>query len=287
MFEAPEVPIAKEPVVARFAVFGQPIAHSLSPTIHRRFAESSGIALTYSAIEVDASQFAEAFQAFRGGGGRGANVTLPHKSAALKLCDRLAASAARAGVVNTLAIAADGVTGHNTDGAGLVEDISERLRLDLRGRRTLVLGAGGAASGVLPALLDAGIHSVVIANRSPSRADQLSDRIGEPARVETCYWNDLAEAGRFDLIVNATSAGHARLRLDLPFALVGPRSLVYDLNYGRSATDFLAWGRAAGAEHVCDGLGMLVEQAAEAFAIWHGKRPETASVYAELVSQSH
>ena len=195
----------------------------------------------------------------------------------------IAAAAQRAQSVNTLSLRADGRwRGDNTDGIGLVRDIAERWRRDLRGRRVLLLGAGGAAQGVVYDLLESGIDALTIANRDPTRADALADRIGEPARVHTAYWADLAEAGMFDLVVNATSAGHRGARLDLPFALLGPRSMAYDMNYGAAAVDFLAWARAAGCEDVFDGLGMLVEQAAAAFEIWHGVRPDTEEVYAAL-----
>ena len=189
----------------------------------------------------------------------------------------------RAGAVNTLTRFGEGHwRGDNTDGAGLIRDLTERHSLDLRERRGLILGAGGAARAAVFALLDAGVAELVIVNRSPERADELADAVGDPARVHTRYWKDLEACGNFGLIVNATSAGHNGAALELPFELVAPRALCYDLSYGIVASAFLAWARAARAAQALDGLGMLVEQAAEAFEIWHGVRPETDAVYAEL-----
>jgi shikimate dehydrogenase len=267
----------------RHAVFGHPISHSLSPVIHRRFGQQTGIELSYDAIDAPPETFAAQLDTFRRNGGSGANVTLPLKSLAFERCAQVSDYAARTGVVNTLEpLDGSGWRGHNTDGPGLIADLAERHRQDLRGRDLLVLGAGGAAQGVAFALLDAGVRSLTIANRNADRADALADRIGQPGRVHVRYWNDLANAGSWDFIINATSAGVQGEAIDLPFSIVATRALCYDLSYGRSATGFLAWAKAAGAMHVFDGLGMLVEQAAEAFAIWHGPRPDTDAIYDEL-----
>ena len=266
-----------------FAVFGHPVAHSLSPRIHAHFGAASGIALNYTAIDAPAATFGAALAAFAAGNGRGANVTLPLKQVAFALCAQTSEFAQRVGAVNTLTLMADGRwRGDNTDGDGLVRDLTGRHALDLRGRRSLLLGAGGAARAVAFALLDAGVAELTIVNRSPERADALVDAIGQPTRVHARYWNDLAGLGNFELIVNATSAGHGGHPLALPFSLVGRRALCYHLSYGAAAFSFLAWARAAQAGQAIDGLGMLIEQAAESFAIWHGVRPETDPVYAEL-----
>jgi shikimate dehydrogenase len=270
----------------RHAVFGHPVSHSLSPAIHRRFGQQTGVALSYEAIDAPAETFADRLDAFRAAGGGGANVTLPLKALAFERCARVSDYAARTGVVNTLEpLPGGGWRGHNTDGPGLVADLAQRHGQDLRERDLLLLGAGGAAQGVAYALLDAGVRSLTIANRHTERADALADRIGEPGRVHVRYWNDLADAGSWDFIINATSAGVQGDAMDLPFSIVAPRALCYDLSYGRAATAFLAWARAARAAHAFDGLGMLVEQAAEAFAIWHGRRPDGEPVYAELRAQ--
>ena len=272
-------------MAATYAVFGHPVAHSLSPRIHAAFARQEGIDLDYVAIDAAPEDFAAAIHSFGAVGGVGANVTLPHKERVVALCSRLSERATRAGAVNTLTRAGASWHGDNTDGVGLVHDLTERHRLDLRGRRVLLLGAGGAARGVAPSLLDAGVDSLWIVNRSPGKADALSDALGEPGRVHTRYLADLPSLGGFDLIVNATSAGRAE-GLALPFALAASRSLAVDLSYGEAAISFLAWAGAAGCGHRIDGLGMLVEQAAEAFAIWHGRRPDTDAVYAALSARA-
>ena len=269
--------------MSHFAVFGHPVSHSLSPRIHAAFGQQTGIALEYTAIEATAEGFPQALDAFVAKGGKGANVTLPLKEAAFALCSATSERARRAGAVNTL-IRNDGQWhGDNTDGLGLVRDLTGRLGLDLRERRALLLGAGGSARGVAPALLDAGVSELIIANRTPERADALADVLGEPGRAHSRYWDDLVNEGDFALIINATSAARSGTTdFPLPFQLATPRTLAVDLNYGEAAIPFLAWARAAGCRDVVDGLGMLVEQAAAAFELWHGVRPDTAPVYAAL-----
>lgn len=270
----------------QFAVFGHPISHSLSPRIHQAFARQFGLELSYQTIDAAPAQFTQAVHEFFAQGGRGANVTLPHKTAAFEMADERSEAAVRAGTANVLTSLLGGrIAAHNTDGAGLVRDITERHSVDLRGHTALLLGAGGAARGVAWDLLDAGVHTLTIVNRTPETADALADAIGEPARAHTRYWEDLADLGAFDLIINATSAGVLGKSLDLPFAIVGNRALCYDLSYGVAATGFLAWARTAGARYAFDGLGMLIETAADTFELWHGKRPDTDPVYAELRQQ--
>ncbi len=266
----------------RYAVFGHPVLHSLSPKIHQSFARQSGIAIEYVAIESRAGDFDVTLSSFARSGGEGANVTLPHKQRAAELCNLLSARAKRAGAVNTLIKHGTGWLGDNTDGAGLVRDLTDRHGLDLRGRRTLMLGAGGAARGVAPALLDAGIGELFIANRDSQKADALVDLLGVPGRAHSRYLEDLGTLGEFELIVNATSAARHGSLPKLPMSLVGPRTAAVDLSYGEAAIPFLAWARAAHAHHAIDGLGMLVEQAAESFFLWHGVRPDTDEVFAEL-----
>lgn len=266
-----------------FAVFGHPIAHSLSPRIHRAFGEQLGIALEYRAIDAAPADFAIAVQQFFAGGGRGANVTLPHKAAAFALAQTHAAAASRVGTANVLTRTdAHRLTADNTDGSGMVRDMTERHGADLVGRTALLLGAGGAARGIAWNLLDAGIATLTITNRSSGGADALASAIGQPARVTTCAWSALDTAGPYDLIVNATSAGVLGATLELPRSLVDEGAFCYDLSYGAAANGFLAWANAAGAVQAVDGLGMLLEQAADAFALWHGQRPQTQRVYQQL-----
>jgi len=266
----------------RYAVFGHPVLHSLSPKIHKAFGAQAGIALDYVAIECAPGDFAGALSAFAKSGGMGANVTLPHKQRAAELCNLLSNRAKRAGAVNTLIRHDNGWLGDNTDGAGLIRDLTDRHRLDLRGRRTLLLGAGGAARGVAPSLLDAGIGEMIVVNRDSQKADALVDQLGDPGRAHTRYFDDLGNLGEFDLILNATSAARHGTLPTLPMSLLGPRTAAIDLSYGEAAIPFLAWARAAQAHHAIDGLGMLVEQAAESFFLWHGVRPDTDPVYDAL-----
>ena len=268
--------------LSRYAVFGHPVAHSLSPRIHAAFARQQGIALSYEAIDAAPEEFAGAVAAFAAAGGQGANITLPHKQAALALCASVSSRARRAGAVNTLIRRDDQWQGDNTDGVGLVRDLADRHALDLRSRRTLLLGAGGAAHGVAPALMDAGIGDLFIVNRTPERADAMADAIGKPGRVHTRYWDDLGNLGSFEFIINATSAGREQHTMSLPAAIVTPRTLAVDLSYGEAAIAFLAWARSVRCAQAIDGLGMLVEQAAESFALWHGVRPDTGPLHAEL-----
>ena len=267
----------------RYAVFGHPVAHSLSPRIHAAFAQQTGIVLEYTAIDAAPHDFVAALDRFADDGGAGANVTLPLKEAAFAICAQTTDRARRAGAVNTLTRNDGQWHGDNTDGAGLVRDLTGRHGLDLRARRALLLGAGGAARGVAPALLDAGISELIIVNRTAERADALAVALGEPDRAHSRYWRDLGDLGDFSLIVNATSASRQdQGAFTLPFHLATPRTLAVDLNYGEAAIPFLAWARAAGCHDAVDGLGMLVEQAAEAFEHWHGVRPDTDPVYATL-----
>jgi shikimate dehydrogenase len=265
----------------QYAVFGQPIAHSLSPRIHAMFGAQLGIALDYRAIEAGREAFADALAHFAHEGGRGANVTLPLKQDALSMCAEVSARAKRCGSVNTLIRDGERWRGDSTDGAGLLRDLSERHAFEPRGRRCLLIGAGGAARAVAFALADAGVERLVIANRTHARAIALAQAI-DSALVDAVEIGELDAAAAFDVIVHATAAGHANEELQFPRTLVAAHTLCYDLSYGSAALAFLRWARAAGATRATDGLGMLVEQAADSFELWHGQRPDTAPVFAVL-----
>lgn len=261
----------------RYAVFGHPVAHSLSPRIHAAFAAQTGQKLTYTAIEAPLDDFAGTLRAFVAGGGRGANVTLPFKAQALALAHHADGAAAQAGAANTLRVEADGTLGaFNTDGAGLLRDLTHNLRFALRGARVLVVGAGGAAAGVLGPLVQAGPGSVRVINRTPARAAQLAARFGVAGAGLD------GAAGEYDLVLNASAAGHAAQAVDLPGVRLASGALAYDLSYGAAARPFLAWAGAQGVARVSDGLGMLVEQAALAFALWRGVAPDSAPVLLAL-----
>ncbi len=260
----------------RFAVFGHPIAHSLSPRLHALFAVQTAIDLEYLAIDAPPERFAEIVRRFFDEGGRGANVTLPDKRLAFELADSHTQAARRAGVANVLSRRDDRtLEAHNTDGAGLIRDLRERHRLQLQDRRVLLLGAGGAAQAVASALLEAGVSELIVVNRTPERARRLAEMLAQPQRVRSSQWNALEHCGAFDLIINATSAGVLGARMLLPRSLVTTDTVAYDLAYGNAAQPFLEWSRRAGAANALDGLGMLVETAADSFEHWHGVRPQT------------
>ena len=261
----------------RYAVIGNPVSHSKSPWIHAEFARQTRQDIEYARIEAPLDGFARTVGAFRAAGGRGANVTLPFKAQAFFYCgDAVSQRARAAGVVNTLMLEDGGVRGDNTDGVGLLRDIMFNLGRTIEGKRVLLMGAGGAAQGVLGPLLGAGPERLVIANRTADKAQALAQRYGAAAGGG---YEELGGA-QFDLVINATSASLADEAPPLPPGAFAPGALGYDMVYGRD-TLFLEMARAAGAE-VRDGGGMLVEQAAESFLLWRGLRPDTAPVLAAL-----
>ena len=267
----------------RYAVIGHPIAHSKSPSIHAAFAAQTRQDMSYEALLAPLDGFAATVAAFRAAGGRGLNITVPFKEEAWRLADRLSERARLAGAVNTFVIGEDAIAGDNTDGAGLVRDL-EWLGCRLDGARVLLLGAGGAARGVVLPLLEAGVSRLFIANRTAERACALQAHF---AGHDACGalgaggWHD-ASGAPYDVVINATSASLSDEAPPLPAGLYAPDSLAYDMVYGRGLTAYLRQARVQGAARVADGLGMLVEQAAEAFALWRGVRPDTAPVRAQL-----
>jgi shikimate dehydrogenase len=259
----------------RYAVVGNPVAHSKSPQIHAEFARATGQDLEYGRIEAPLDAFERTVDAFRAQGGKGLNVTLPFKEAAFRYSNSVSPRAHAAGVVNTLVFSGAGAAGDTTDGVGLVTDLERNLGFELPGKSLLLLGAGGAAQGVVQALLGAGVARLVIANRTLARAQTLAARFG----VAACGYDEL-EGAFFDIVVNATSAGLSNEAPRLPRPALRPGVLAYDLVYGRD-TPFLGQARRAGAR-TSDGLGMLVEQAAESFLIWRGVRPDTRAILGRL-----
>jgi len=266
--------------VPRFAVMGNPIAHSKSPRIHTSFGEQCGIALEYTAIQVDVGGFEQAVDGFKASGGRGLNVTVPFKSEAFDYADELSDDARIAGAVNTL-VFADGepVRGPNPAGSGLVRDIQEVLGVSLQSKRVLVIGAGGATRGVIKPIVDQGPKSLVIANRTPDRAAAVASDLNPhlAMTVTGCGLDDVA-GERFDIVINATAASLEGAIPDIDSSVVDGADLVYDMMYAAEPTAFLRWGEAHGAQQIADGLGMLVEQAADAFALWLGQRPLTEAL---------
>lgn len=269
----------------RYAVFGNPIGHSKSPQIHAAFAEQTKQAMVYTAQLVDVDGFHAAARDFFNQGGKGLNVTVPFKLEACQFADELTSRAAFAGAVNTLALQDDGqILGDNTDGIGMVSDITGNLGWTLQGKRILLLGAGGAVRGVLQPLLAEAPVTVVIANRTASKAVELAQQFSSFGTLSGCGYEDLA-GQCFDVVINGTSASLSGDLPPLPDTLLAPGAVCYDMMYSAEPTVFLRWARAHGALQVADGLGMLVGQAAQAFALWRGVTPTTAEVIAMLRAQ--
>jgi shikimate dehydrogenase len=262
----------------RYAVFGNPIKQSRSPQIHSAFAAQTGQRLSYRAQLVELGGFAAAATEFFGGGGKGLNITVPFKLDACRFATELSGRARRAGAVNTLAAQSDGsFYGDNTDGVGLVRDIEQNLAWGLAGKRLLILGAGGAVRGILDPLLKRHPALVVIANRSVDKAEQLAREFADLGELRACSYDALL-GNRFDVLINGTSAGLQGDMPPLPDDIVGDGCCCYDLTYGAAPTPFMRWAASQAAWAVADGLGMLVEQAAESFCIWRGVRPSTRPV---------
>jgi len=265
-----------------YGVVGHPVAHSWSPFIHGLFARETGQAMSYRLYDFTAEEFETRVREFFTLGGRGLNITLPHKIAAVDIASELTTRAAHSGAVNTLAMQKDGtLLGDNTDGAGLVRDLCDNLGLVIIRRRILIVGAGGAARGVIAPLLALEPAEVVIANRTPERAQALARAFAKLGPVQGVGIRYIS-GGPFDLIINATSAS---LTGDLPpmsNAIVGPETVCYDMAYGKTATPFVQWSLSRGCARAVQGWGMLVEQAAESFRVWRGIKPGTATVLAAL-----
>lgn len=274
-----DMPAAPVRATDRYAVIGRPIAQSRSPDIHRAFAEASGGTIDYVRIEGTEGGFAADVDAFRARGGRGLNITAPFKLDAFRYASVLQGDARLAGAVNCLSFDPEtgAALGCNFDGVGLLRDIVDNLHAVLAGRRVLLMGAGGAARGALRPLLAAGPSLLVVANRDVGRAEALAH--GFPPCRASAYD---ALPGQFDVVVNATSASLSNELPPVPPGAFAPGCLAYDMTYGKGLTPFLQMAQAAGAGHLADGVGMLVEQAAEAFALWRGVRPATAPVIAAL-----
>lgn len=269
----------------RYAVFGHPIKHSKSPRIHRLFAAQTGQTLEYIAEEVPAEQFQAAVEAFFAAGGKGLNCTVPLKELAWSYADHKTERAQLSKAVNTLSLQPDGaILGDNTDGIGLVTDLTTNHGIALSGARILILGAGGASRGIILPILEKSPKTLVIANRTKDKAVKLAAEFHGKGPVTGCGFDDLANR-QFDLILNATSASLSGQLPPLPTGLLAAGGMCYDLAYGNEPTAFVRWGQDNHAAKSLDGLGMLVEQAAEAFFIWRGVRPKTRPVIELLNSE--
>jgi shikimate dehydrogenase len=260
----------------KYAVAGFPVKHSWSPFIHGLFAKQTGQNMVYRLLEIPPEHFRADVLAFFADGGKGLNVTLPFKQSAAQLVNKLSPRAEQAGAVNTIIRRENELIGDNTDGVGLVTDLDQNLGLPLKGKRVLMLGAGGASRGVIGPLLAAGVAGIHIANRSAPRAEELVE-IFKPLGAVTCSAFD-AVVGEFDLVVNATSASMNGEVPPVPPTVIGERTVCYDMSYGSGDTAFTMWAKGYGASLAITGWGMLVEQAAEAFFLWRGVRPQTRPV---------
>ncbi|WP_316673552.1 shikimate dehydrogenase [Ralstonia chuxiongensis] len=268
-----------------YAVIGNPISHTKSPLIHGLFAQETRQDMQYTAIEGPVEPevaFADVVRRFAAGGGKGMNVTAPFKLKAFAMADERSERATLAGAANALKFEDGRILADNFDGIGLVRDIEANLGLPMSGKRVLMLGAGGAARGALLPFLQAMPAEMVIANRDVAKAQALAAQVAERGPVAACGYADLESMGRFDLVVNATSASLTGDLPPVPPSIFRPEGMAYELAYGKGLTPFLRLARNAGVRNIADGVGMLLEQAAEAFAWWRGVRPETRPVIDRL-----
>jgi shikimate dehydrogenase len=268
-------------MIDRYAVFGHPISHSKSPLIHSLFAQATGQTLEYTAIEAPLDGFKATIEAFRASGGRGANVTLPFKLQAFEIATDPMESASLAGAVNALKFEGDRIYAQNFDGLGLVNDIQRNLGVSLAGKRVLICGAGGATRGAISPIAQQRPAVIAVVNRSADKAHALKANFSAHVNLQTGGYEDL-DGERFDVVLNATSTGLSQAELPLSAAVFAPSALAYELVYGRGLTPFLKQARNAGVTQLVDGVGMLVEQAAEAFEWWRGVRPNTQPVIERL-----
>jgi shikimate dehydrogenase len=266
----------------RYGVMGYPVSHSRSPVIHRLFAAQTGQDLQYELLQVPPDKLAAAITQFGRTGGKGLNITVPHKAEVVRLVDDMSERASTAGAVNTVVFRDGTMFGDNTDGVGLMRDLQENHELRLKGRNILILGAGGATRGIVSPLLEAEPGSIVIANRTFPKARALADHFANEGPVNACRFQDVRSLPIYDLIINATSAGLKGETPPYPEEAVHPATVCYDLSYSATPTPFARWAASHGAAKAVMGWGMLVEQAAESFFIWRGVRPDTAPVLKQL-----
>jgi len=267
----------------RYAVVGHPIEHSRSPVIHQLFARQTEQNIVYELIDAAPEAFETAVRGFGAAGGKGLNVTVPHKLAAYELCDELGPEAEKANAVNTISFLAQGrLRGDNTDGIGFVRDLTETLDEPVEDHRVLILGAGGAARGILLPLVESSPTLLVLANRTIERAEKMIAEIEPTESLKALTFVELADEPPFDIVINATSAGLHGEEPPFPPACVGTESFCYDLAYSLKDTPFVLWARANDAREAVQGWGMLIEQAAESFLIWRGVRPDTAPILKQL-----
>ena len=268
--------------VDRYGVMGYPVSHSRSPVIHRLFAAQTNQNLQYELLQVPPAQLEKAVEQFRRTGGKGLNITVPHKREVVNLVDDMSDRAIKAGAVNTLVFRDDKIYGDNTDGIGLMRDLQANIGVQLKDANILILGAGGATRGIISPLLKMEPEMIVIANRTIEKAQALAQRFSIDGPVVPCKFKDVSTLPVYDLVINATSAGVLGETPPYPVEAIHPNTICYDLSYGLTPTPFATWAAKHGAARSVMGWGMLVEQAAESFYIWRGVRPETKPVLKQL-----
>lgn len=266
----------------RYGVMGYPVSHSRSPVIHRLFALQTRQELQYELLQVAPSKLDAAIKQFQRTGGKGLNITVPHKGEVVRLADELSERASTAGAVNTLVFRDDHILGDNTDGVGLIRDLLTNLNLDLKDANILILGAGGATRGIVAPLLDVEPKLITIANRTLSKARILAEHFSASGPVCARQFKDISPSSSFDLVINATSAGVRGDTPPYPKSAIGQQTFCYDLSYGLTPTPFSSWAAKMGAARSVMGWGMLVEQAAESFYLWRGIRPDTHMVLKQI-----
>ena len=265
--------------VDKYAVVGNPIAHSMSPDIHLLFADQTGEKIQYEKILAEKSSITRTFKEFFANGGKGLNITVPFKTDAYDFVDEVSNYAKNAGAVNTIVLQDNGkLLGANTDGLGLLRDLKKRLRLQLEEKKILILGAGGATQGIVEPLLQENPAELMIANRTLQKAEDIVQRFMSYKVLHSCALNKIPDI-TYDVVLHATSVGLQQANLDLPEVIIGTNTCCYDLLYSDSDTAFMQWCKSQHASKVYDGFGMLLEQAAEAFYLWRNQRPDTAMAY--------
>ena len=268
--------------IDRYGVMGYPVSHSRSPVIHRLFAMQTGQNMQYELLQVSPEKLETAVRQFQRTGGKGLNITVPHKRAVVQLVDQISDRASTAGAVNTLTFKGGEIHGDNTDGIGLLRDLGVNLGLQLQGANILILGAGGATRGIVGPLLQMQPRSLLIANRTLDKAQMIADHFAKHGPISACRFDMVPVGDPYDLVINATSAGVRGEMPPYPEGAVSEKAFCYDLSYGLNVTPFSKWARELGAANSVMGWGMLVEQAAESFEIWRGVRPDTAPVLKQM-----
>ena len=268
--------------IDRYGVMGYPVSHSHSPVIHNLFAQQTGQEMQYELLQVAPEKLDTAVRQFQRTGGKGLNITVPHKGEVARLVDQMSERASTAGAVNTIAFRGGEIYGDNTDGIGLLRDLNVNLGVPLGGANILILGAGGATCGIIGPLLEMQPAALRIANRTLDKAQALADHFESQGPISACHFNAVPDSDPYDLIINATSAGLHGETPPYPEAAISENTFCYDLSYGLNATPFSVWARDHGAAKSVMGWGMLVEQAAESFNLWRSIRPDTAPVLKQM-----